>query len=262
MERLLRFKLGKTLDEIHRLLRHRVRAAYRDIAAYRRLLDESRISPAVVRSVTDLSLLPVLQKERLFLSTDRREALHARALPDRLTRVSTGGSTSLPLNVYMNRFEASYRRLLLLNSWRRVARLPAVLRIADLGSWVKAESGTEIARRGVNSILRISIGLPVEQQAALLRDYRPHVVSGYPTATGMVAGEILASPLREPPLLVALRGEVLHEPVRRTIEEAFACRAADFYNCEEVGNIAWECPNDPSVLHVNTDACIVEVIDS
>ena len=254
IERLLRFKLGKTRRDVDRLLRRRVTVAYRHVPAYRALLDEFGASPGAIRFAGDLPQLPIMHKERLFLGSDSADILSDRATHRHLTRVSTGGSTSLPLNVYMSRSEATYRRVLLLGAWYRVSPLPMGLRIADLG--------TQHLRRGASRILRISIALPIEQQVALLRDFRPHVVSGYPTATGMVAREMVACPLCPAPRLVALRGEVLHDDVRETIEAAFGCRASDFYNCEEIGNIAWPCSADPTVLHVNTDACILEVVDA
>jgi len=167
----------------------------------------------------------------------------------------------------MSRGEALYRRLLLFAAWRRFGRLPFPLRIADVGSWVRSDSGVEVKRRAGVSVVRISIAIPVECQIELLIRRRPHVISGYPTALEILAGALGAQALRASPTafsssLVATRGELLGETTRRAIESAFGCRVGDFYNCEEVGNVAWECPRDPKTLHVNTDACIVEIVDS
>lgn len=42
---------------------------------------------------------------------------------------------------------------------------------------------------------------------------------------------------------------------------AFGCRLAEICNCEEVGNVAWECPRTAGVMHVNSDACVLEIVD-
>ncbi|MFC2081563.1 hypothetical protein ACFLSF_02440 [Candidatus Bipolaricaulota bacterium] len=61
--------------------------------------------------------------------------------------------------------------------------------------------------------------------------------------------------------MIATRGEILHDDTRRALGSAFGCPVFDFYNCEEIGNIAWQCPADSSRMHVNTDSCVVEVVD-
>jgi phenylacetate-CoA ligase len=177
-------------------------------------------------------------------------------------RAATSGSTGFPLDIYMSRTEAIYRRALLLSAWRHFGPLPFPLRVVDVGSWVRDASGVEVTRRAAASIIRVSIALPVERQIDVLARHRPHVISGYPTTLEILAEGLRDSPAKPSPRLIASRGELLHETTRRTLESAFDCRVADFYNCEEIGNIAWECPRDPTVLHIQTDACLVEVVDS
>ena len=45
------------------------------------------------------------------------------------------------------------------------------------------------------------------------------------------------------------------------MENVFGCPVADFYNSEEIGNIGWECRDHRGIYHVNTDACILELLD-
>jgi len=267
MDRFLRFKRGKTPLDAGRILNFLVRSCYRNIPVYRRLLDERRVLPQQIRSVADLPHLPIVEREGLFRDGSVRDRVHARAKFAHCVRTSTSGSTGFPLSIYMSRGEALYRRLLLFSAWRRFGQLPFPLRVADVGSWVGSGSGVEVKRRAGASVVRISIALPVERQIELLVRHRPHVISGYPTALEILADALgaqalHASPTALSPRLVATRGELLVEATRRSIESAFGCRVSDFYNCEEVGNVAWECPRDPKTLHVNTDACIVEIVDS
>ncbi len=266
-DRLLRFKQRKTLRDVDRILNFLVRSCYRNVAVYRRLLDERRVLPQQIRSVADLPQLPIVEREELFRDGSVRDRVHARAKFAHCVRTSTSGSTGFPLSIYMSRGEALYRRLLLFSAWRRFGQLPFPLRVADVGSWVGSDSGVEIKRRAGASVVRISIALPMERQIELLVRHRPHIISGYPTALEILADALRAhalhaSPTALSPSFVATRGEIAYEATRRSIESAFGCRVADFYNCEEVGNIAWQCPRDPKAYHVNSDACIVEIVDS
>jgi phenylacetate-CoA ligase len=265
-DRFLRFKRGKSSRDVDRVLGFLVRSSYRNVLTYRRLLDERRVLPEQIQSVADLPRLPVVDKDELFRGAPVGDRMHVGAKMARSVRTSTSGSTGFPLEICMSRGEALYRRFLLLLSWQRFGRLPTPLRVVDVGSWVRSESGVEIARRTGVSVLRISLALPVERQIEFLVRHRPHVISGYPTALEILADALGARALRAAPAalsprLVATRGELLCEVARGTIETSFGCRVADFYNCEEVGNIAWQCPRDPKAYHVNTDACIVEIVD-
>ncbi|MFC2105038.1 phenylacetate--CoA ligase family protein [Candidatus Bipolaricaulota bacterium] len=206
-------------------------------------------------------MLPVLDKERLFRDPESRERLHGRADLHRCVQVTTGGYTGLPVTIYMSHGEMLFRRLQLLAEWRRFARLPIRLRIADVGSWIEEGDGHVYATYGPVSILRVSYALPLKHQIRLISRFSPHVVSGYPTTTGVLAEQWQAAPSQRSLRLVATRGEILHESERARIAEGFSTQVADFYNCEEIGNIATECVADPGVLHINTDMCIAEIVD-
>ena len=89
------------------------------------------------------------------------------------------------------------------------------------------------------------------------------VLTGPPSCLELVAEEMLRTGLqmRTPPRLIAPRGEILSPRTRQLLRDAFQCAVADLYSCEEVGNIAWECPHHEGIYHINTDACVVEILD-
>jgi len=249
------------LSDIDRTLRLVVRSAAHHIPVYRRLLERYGVSATDVHSVADLPLLPIVEKEALFRDAPLKDQLHDRTDASQCVRVGTSGFTGLPIDIYMSKAEALFRRAQLVAAWCRFTRLPLPLRVADVGSWGEKEPEYELVRRGPASILRISIALPIDRQIDLLKRHDPQVVSGYPTALSLLVEGLRESSVPRSVRLVATRGEVLHAPVRATVEEVFGCRVADFYNCEEIGNIASECPEDSRVLHINTDACVLEVVD-
>ncbi len=115
---------------------------------------------------------------------------------------------------------------------------------------------------GIAHILRIPGNAPIaEQRAALLR-YRPAILEGYPTCLGILAESLSESEAKQVrPLLVACRGERLTQDTRELLERTFRARVANLYNCEEVGNLAWECPDESGRFHLNRDTCVLEVLD-
>ena len=254
-----RFELGKSPQAVDRALRAIVCAAYERTAGYARLLQDAR---QTVSAVQALDGLPIVDKETLFRRFTTSDVLRCGVKLNRCIRTGTSGSTGLPLNVYMSRTEALFRRVLLFRAWRRLSHLPWPLRVADVGGWVEAESKAGVRTGPWGQVVRISIALPAEEQVHLLERCRPSVLSGYPTAISVLAEAFRRAAGRVSTLmLIATRGEILHADTRSLLEETFACRVADFYNSEEIGNIAWECPDDPSSMHVNTDACVLEIVD-
>jgi len=254
---LRRFKTGKTARDIDLVIRAVVRSAARNILAYGELLRRQGASPSSIREVSDLSKLPIVTKEWLFRDAAATDRLHKRARLSRLAHTNTAGYTGLPVEIYMSQSEMLFRRILLLREWRRLAPLPLRLRVADAGSWVGTDEGHLIVRYGPITVLRISNGLPPADQVGVISRFRPHALSGYPTTVALLAEHWTASP----PRLITTRGEILHEDERALIEQGFGVRPIDLYNTEEIGNVATECPADTGNLHVNTDACIVEVVD-
>jgi phenylacetate-coenzyme A ligase PaaK-like adenylate-forming protein len=260
--RTLRFGLNKSPQAVDRVLSYVVRNAYRNIAGYRRFLDCSGVHPEEITGLRDISRLPIADKPMLFRELSMRETLHRNAKIDRCVRVGTSGAMGLPLTVFMSPAEAFFRRVLLFRAWREEVSLRFPLTVVDIGSWVEGESTTEVHHKCGVRIVRIPVCLPVDQQVRVLLQYRPQILTGYPTVLNVLAESVPKAADLRSLRLVASRGEILHLGTRELLGATFPCCIADFYNAEEVGNIAWECPVDPGVLHINTDACILEIVDS
>jgi phenylacetate-CoA ligase len=151
--------------------------------------------------------------------------------------------------------------MLLLRAIRRNTRLPFPFTITEVGT---GEVG--LRRRGPEQslllarVVRIPRLMPVAEQVTRAIDSRPQVLTGSPSCLEILADGLVERATRIRPRLVVSRGEVLRVATRKHLQDVFSCRVVDYYNCDEVGNIAWQCPHDAAVLHVNTDGCIVEVV--
>ncbi|MCX6094991.1 MAG: hypothetical protein NTY63_09270, partial [Candidatus Bipolaricaulota bacterium] len=141
------------------------------------------------------------------------------------------------------------------------ARLPIPFTIAEVGTGEVA-----LRRRGPGQsflfarVVRIPRLMPAAEQAERAIATQPDVITGPPSCLEILAGQLEERRATVSPRLVVSRGEMLHAATRKHLQDVFGGKLVDYYNCDEVGNIAWQCPHDPAVMHVNTDACIVELV--
>lgn len=260
-QRLLRFKIGKTPADRDRLIGFLVRAACDDVPYYRRLMHETGISPSGVRCVADLRRLPITTKEAL-LDASEHGFLHRRAVPDRCYRVSTSGYSGVPLTTYYSWPEAYYRRTTLLLSMWRNARLSWPVTLLHVGARSGGSKRDLAQRLGLVKVVKVPRELSPAEQVRAAQRVRPQVIEGTPSYLELFAEKLARQGVAAPQArLVVTYGEVLHPYQAALLEAAFGGRVASYYNCEEIGNVAWPCPKHSGVLHVNSDTCLLEVVD-
>jgi len=259
-QRLLRFKIGKTPAERDRLVAYLVRTAYRNVPYYRDMMDRAGVDPAAIRSAAELRRLPITTK-RALLDTSENGFLHRRAVPKRCHRVSTSGYTGYLLTIYYSWPEAYYRRAMLLLAMGRNARLSWPVSLVHVGARSDQMKRDLVQRLGFVRVTKVHRELPVAEQAAAMSGIRAQIIEGTPSHLELLAEQVMRQGVAVPrPRLVVAYGEVLHSHQAALIEAVFGTRVANYYNCEEVGNIAWSCPIRRDVLHVNHDACVLEVV--
>ncbi|MFC2083244.1 hypothetical protein ACFLSG_04315 [Candidatus Bipolaricaulota bacterium] len=261
MAGLLRFKLSKTPEEVDSVLTHLVRDADRRVPFYRDLFREAGTDVARFNGASKLTAFPPSTKEA-FRKSPQRGHLREGRDPLRCATTSTSGSTGERLTIYFSRPELYFRRYSLLATYGHYMPLRLPLRVADVGP-LAGHTGRSIEQRlGLVNILRIPGDAPITEQREALSKYRPTILQGYPTCLERLAESLSEGEARRlRPLLIACRGELLRQDTRTLLERILRARVVDLYNCEEVGNLAWECPNHAGRFHVNLDTCVLEVLD-
>ena len=263
IERLLRFKIGKSSQDTDSLLRYLVRSAYTNVPFYRRTWDTEGVSVSQFRGVEDLPLLPIVTKGSL-LSRGLQDRLNATVDPQHTIRRGTSGTSGAPIEVHMTRPEFRFRQLILFLALCGNAGWAFPLDIVEAGTWIPpTSSGSVIRRRGLlTAVTYISRKSPLEEQAHALARTRPMVLTGCPSSLQIIAAELVRLRIAPPrPKIIVPRGEVLRPDVRNLLSEVFGGRVIDYYNAQEIGNIARQCADSPSVMYVNHDSCVVEVVD-
>jgi phenylacetate-CoA ligase len=88
------------------------------------------------------------------------------------------------------------------------------------------------------------------------------VVRGYAAYLARLAWRLLDAgvTLPAPPRVVISGGETLTDMEAETIERAFGCKVVNHYAAWEVPHMAQTCPDNPALLHVNSERAVVRVV--
>ena len=260
MSRAARFRLNKGSADANLAVHLLTEGASQSVPYFRDLFSRSGLQPDSLDCVESLRILPVTPRRRL-AELPYRHYLREDVNETRLCTSRTSGSTGIPVTIFRSRAELYYRRLLLARAIR--ARFPHCLptRITDVGRMPRRRKPLLTQRFGPVRLTRVPGNIPISEQVGLYVDSRPQLVEGYASCLELLAQELSVRKRYPRPRWVISRGEVLTDAARRLMVEVFECPVANFYNSEEVGNMAWECRDRPSILHVNTDACVLELLD-
>lgn len=107
-----------------------------------------------------------------------------------------------------------------------------------------------------NTKININVNAPEEEIISRLNDFRPAMLSGYPSNLALLAD---FKELDIHPDVVITGGELLTDEIRNKLEKRFSCYVQTHYSCTEGGEIACECSEKH--LHINEDWIIFEPVD-
>lgn len=224
--------------------------AARHVPYYRQLFAVHGIDSASIRTVDDLSRIPVTTKA----------TLKALPLVDRvsdefdaesLIRHATSGSSGIPFQIRRTWFDE--RRLNVF--WTRQIMRQGVRpwhRIATLAGARAGQSGDRafiqktLAGAGLFRNVKLSSLQPADEALAALARVQPDHLMGFAWALLRVGDAYVASGRRGfRPVGIHTFGEVLTPSMRQRLHEAFQCPVLDLYGSYELGMAAFECRTQP-----------------
>ena len=230
-----------------RKLRRLINQAYYHVGYYRELFDELGIKPEEIRTLEDLSKIPLLDKQTI------REHLHFDLLSDnhdkrKLHRISTSGSTGEPFVCYVDKFQLEMRWAATLRSaeWTgyRFGDRCARLWHQTIGlSW------SQVFREKLDAWMTRRMFIPAYEMSdrnlarymGKLRDHQPVLIDGYAESFNFLAHYIKQHGLEGVhPKGIMSSAQILPNQSRRIIEEEFECGAFDKYGAREFSGIAYE----------------------
>ena len=249
------------LSKLCQLLTH----AQTHVPYYRELFEEIGFKAENMRSITDLTRIPFLDKSKIRANT---EALKSEIAQD-LASFNTSGSSGEPLIFYIGKKRVSHD---VAAKWRAtrwwgvdigdpeivVWGSPIELDVQDniriFRDWLfrtKLLPAFEMSEQKLDSFL--------EQ----IRTMRPKMLFGYPSALSHIARYAETQHLRVDDLgirVAFVTSERLYDEQRQQISKIFGCRVANGYGGRDAGFIAHECPKGG--MHITAEDIIVEIVDT
>lgn len=237
---------------------------YRNVAFYRKVLDDAGIDVGKLKHVDDLRYLPFTTKD------DLRDSYpydaFAVPLKDVVRIHSTSGTTGKPIVVGYTKND--------LSTWAslvgRVLTAAGItnedfVQIAFPYSLSTAGLGFHYGAEKIGASVVPSSSEAIRRQILVMRDYKTTALvstPGYALHLGNTLREMGVHPDALDLRIGLLGAEPCSENMRRTIEDSLHLAAYDNYGLTEVigPGVAFEC-EQRSGLHVNEDHFIVEVID-
>jgi phenylacetate-CoA ligase len=256
----LKRNLNAEFSELEKMqlktLRTVVKHAYENVHFYHTKFDEAGLKPSDVRSLDDISKLPITTKSEIQAS-DFGEIVARNSELYKCTKRTTSGSTGLPLTLYVNQETDDYEKAV----WARTFMDNGLSLHEKMAVMTDPRSFPEerfFQRFGLMRRKYISIFDSVEKQFSQLQSYKPEAIKGYPSSLFLMADAYTDSSFR--PRLVFTSAEQLDKMTRNYINSSFQVNLFDNYGCNEFGLLAWECKEHLG-YHINIDRAIVEFVE-
>ena len=236
---------------------------------YRDLCSGSDVHPSDIRCLDDLAKVPVTTKDAL------RANFPARVVADNLPRSrfverSTSGSTGSPFRFYADADAdtARHASYLFFLDWTGAALRDKRFVIAYQGYVPLDPMAVRLARRvllGEQAILLSGVDLTAaafRSRVGRLRGRSRYFIQAYPSYAALLATSILEQgvDLGVYPIAVITMSETLTDLHADIISRAFRCRVVNHYSTWESLHLAQTCPDNPQLLHVNSEKAILRVV--
>lgn len=181
-------------------------------------------------------------------------------VPEKSRRfATTGGSTGEPLRVAKSLQSVAVGDAALLRGQSWAGIFPG-----DRGLTAKAFGHISLPgqlRQALANRMSISAFEETESGSKVIERvarFRPRFVTGYPTSLIRLAEQVGEGRLEIP--VIFSTGEMLHPSQRGLLEQTFQGRVFDYYGCNEVGSLAYECEHGRR--HITEEHVIFETVNN
>jgi phenylacetate-CoA ligase len=247
-------------------LRKMIRFSYNNVPFYKKWFDDHKIAPDDIKSIEDLSKLPILTKE---IINKYWEAFK----PINLGEISyyeraTGGTTGTPLKYRITKEERFLSGALLYRGWSYagydLGDKMVFLGGSALGVSAKSSLATKVHElaRNIRKLSAFDMGEDdLAKYRAIINRFKPKFIYGYPSAIYFFAKWIQEHDLEIfKPDAIFTTSEKLYPHMRDFIQSVFDCEVFDGYGANDGGVTAFECL-EHSGLHIDMERAVMEVVD-
>jgi phenylacetate-CoA ligase len=237
-----------------------VKHAYDSVPFYHERFTQAGISPNDIKSLSDLSKLPLIKKEEL-RREDPRRLISSNYELSRLKVRRTSGSSGKPFQIYIDSSEDAWRKAIYMR-----ANISCGQKMKD--RWVALTAPhhfsdtTKIQRKlGIFAEKCISVFESVDEQVRQVEDARPNVLDGYSSSLLLLAKEVEQRKIETiTPRIIFGTAELIDSLSMKYVENTFNAPFYDQFGCSEVDRTAWQCPEKVG-YHMDIDSVITQFVD-
>jgi len=229
-------------DHIKKLIKY----AYEYIPYYQRVFTNEDIHPDDIKCIKDFQALPYLTRGDI---NHHLNELVTRNPNHQVIPNSTGGSTGVPMQFYMEKafnwwdpaLELRGRGWYGVREGERIALVWGAKRDMHNWSWRERLKARILQERYLNAF-----DLNDQKMKAfseMLIRWKPAIIRAYVSALTLFARYLSDKQIAGiRPKLIETTAEKVTLPQRELLEETFSCKVADIYSSRELGTIAFQCP--------------------
>jgi phenylacetate-CoA ligase len=240
-------------------LRKVVRYAYANVLFYRRKFREAGIKPEDVKTVSDLSKLPIIRRRDI--RENLRDFISRKYDMTSLKMLRTSGSTGQPLFLYISSTENYFRKAKHLRANITCGQKPWDKWVVITSPHHFGEVSKLQRTLGIYAPVSVSVFEDVKQQVSILEKIKPDILDGYSSSLYLLAKELKGCGHKGiKPKFIIGGAELIDSSQIKLIEEVFNVPFYDQYACIEVERIAWQCPERIG-YHLDADTVIIQFVD-
>lgn len=242
-------------------LRSVVDYAFRFVPFYHEKFKEAKVTPDDVRTLQDLSKLPIVKKNEIRVEEPRR-LISIESDPQKLKVVRTSGSTGKPFSVYLSPPEDDWRKAIYMRANMSCGQKPRDRWVAITAPHHFGDTTRLQQRLGVFARHNISVFSGLDSQIQFVNTVKPNVLDGYSGSLLLLAREIERRGLRSvSPRMIFGTAELIDGVSVKIIEKVFNAPFYDQFGCVELDRTAWQCPHKVG-YHMDVDSVITQFVDS
>ena len=255
-------------DRIEELQRKKLRLiiqhSYDNVPYYHELFRELNLKSNDIKTVEDLSKLPVLTKDIVRNNIDKMIAKNFYA--SKLIESGSSGSTGEPLKYYITQESQDMSNAAAFRGWGW-AGFSMGDKIVNLAGFPYQMIGkSELSKRIAYTITRHQFlqafnldRNTINQYIEFIRKYKPKAIRGYSSSIYLLAKAMKEYGIYDiQPHAIITHGEMLSGEMRQTIEKQFSCKVFDGYGGEGM-LIAMQC-GEYDGYHLTAENLVVEFI--
>ena len=245
-----------------------IATAHAESPFWREIMDRHGIEPASVQSLADLQQFPLLDKETV---RSERERMVTRRTDHGFKLVRTSGSTNEALQFYTNAHREAQINAARMRGHEWIGIRRGDREMYFWGSPVELNKQDRI-KRVRDWLINDGLTNGFELNPPLVRQYfeywlkwRPKCIFGYPNSLNLMVAMarpqgIDLSRLKQLGLtVICTTSEMLTDPDRKNISQAFGVPVFDSYGLREAGLVGHECQH--GTMHTMDEQLILETID-